>query len=200
MDKALIGYTGLIGKNLSEQTNFKYKFNTKNISLISKKKYDLIICAAAPGKMHVANQYPKDDKKKILSLIKNLNKIKTDKFVLISTIQVFKKLDSKNNENSKKFNNSITYGKNRRKLEIFCEKKFKNFLLIRLPSVYGNHLKKNFIYDLFNPVPMMLNDSRFKNILSKIPNKHKNYFKKYYLKKKKFVLFEEKTQKIKQER
>ena len=31
MKKALIGFSGLIGKNLKDQTNFQYKFNTNLI-------------------------------------------------------------------------------------------------------------------------------------------------------------------------
>ena len=97
MKKALIGFSGLIGKNLKDQTNFQYKFNTKNINSIQKQSFNIVVCAAAPGKMHIANQYPEEDKKKIQSLIKNLKKLKTDKFILISTIQVFEKLNNKNN-------------------------------------------------------------------------------------------------------
>lgn len=183
MKKALIGFSGLIGKNLKDQTNFQYKFNTKNINSIQKKTFNIVVCAAAPGKMHIANQYPEEDKKKIQSLIKNLKKLKTDKFILISTIQVFEKLNNKNNEYSKKFNNSITYGKNRRMLEVFCKKHFKDFLIIRLPSVFGKHLKKNFIFDLFNSLPMMLNNDRYQKILNKIPHEIKKNFQGNYRKK-----------------
>ena len=183
MKKALIGFSGLIGKNLKDQTNFQYKFNTKNINSIQKQTFNIVVCAAAPGKMHIANQYPEEDKRKIQSLIKNLKKLKTDKFILISTIQVFEKLNNKNNEYSKKYNNSITYGKNRRMLEVFCKKHFKDFLIIRLPSVFGKHLKKNFIFDLFNSLPMMLNNDRYQKILNKIPYEIKKNFKCNYRKK-----------------
>tara|TARA_Y100000590_G_scaffold447629_1_gene583123 strand:+ start:2516 stop:3448 length:933 start_codon:yes stop_codon:yes gene_type:complete len=183
MIKALIGYSGLIGKNLSDQTYFKYKFNSKNIHKIKSKEYDLVVCAGAPGKMHLANKFPKNDKIKINKLIYNLKKVKTKKFVLISTIQVFKNLRAKNSETSKNFNKKITYGKNRRMLEIFCEKKFKNLTIIRLPSVFGKFLKKNFIHDLFNPMPMMLNHQRFLKTIKKIPYKYKNIFKNFYRKK-----------------
>ncbi len=183
MKKALIGFSGLIGKNLLMQTNFDYKFNSKNINKIKKKKYDLVICAAAPGKMYLANKYPKQDKNKINKLINNLKKVETKKFVLISTIQVFKNIKAKNNEFSNQFNKKIAYGRHRRDLEIFCQKKFRNLIIVRLPSVFGPFLKKNFIFDLFNPIPMMLKKDKYNKILSHIPKIYRNNFKKYYDKK-----------------
>lgn len=137
---AIVGYTGLVGGNLYKQYKKNYKyidlFNSKNISKIKKKSlYKKIICAGLPAEKWKANKFPKKDKLNTLKLIKNLKKSKTEKFILISTIDV---------------NFKHTYGKNRMYLENFVKKNFKNYSVVRLPGVFGEGLKKNVIYDLIN--------------------------------------------------
>ena len=135
---ALIGYSGLIGSNFAsqiKQKNLKVDFfNSKNISKINtKKKYDLVFCAALPAAKWYANKYPKIDFKNTTSLIKKLNNINTKLFILISTIDVWFK---------------HPYGRNRLRLERYVCKKFNKKFIIRLPGVFGRGLKKNVIFDL----------------------------------------------------
>lgn len=193
-NNCLIGHTGTIGKNLNCQSYFRYKYNSKNFHKLKNKFFDLTICCAAPGSMTFANKYPDSDFKNIKKLIKNLKKIKTRKFVLISTIQVFSKLNDETNfENSKKLNNKLPYGKNRRFLEKFCEKFFSNFLIIRLPTVFGKFLKKNFLYDIKNPIPSFLFYEKFHEIKKKLPKSFKDLLIKVYRKKKNIYLLNRKT-------
>ncbi len=147
---ALIGYTGFIGSNLISYKKNIDKFNSKNINKIANNRYDIVICAGTSSKRWIANKYPKEDKKKILNLINNLKQIRTKKFILISTCEVFD--NSKvSNENTKIFKKGKDYySKNRILLENFCKKKFKNIHIIRLPIVYGTNFSKNFIFDLLN--------------------------------------------------
>ena len=160
---AIVGYTGLVGGNLYKQYKKNYKhidlFNSKNISKIKKKSiYKKIICAGLPAEKWKANKFPKKDKLNTLKLIKNLKKSKTEKFILISTIDV---------------NFKHTYGKNRMYLENFVKKNFKNYSVVRLPGVFGQGLKKNIIYDLIN-----------KNQLEKIYyNDHYQWYDLSFLKK-----------------
>lgn len=137
---AIIGYTGLIGDNLLDQykKNF-YRidlFNSKNINKLNKKnEYDIVFCAALPATKWLANKSPIKDKKNTEKLIKSLKKVITKKFLLISTIDV---------------NYRHPYGFNRKTLEKFVKKNFKNNYILRLPGVFGKGLKKNIIYDLLN--------------------------------------------------
>jgi|TARA_B100001093_G_scaffold165404_1_gene157817 nucleoside-diphosphate-sugar epimerase len=146
--KTIIGSTGFVGKSLINQTYFNYKYNSKNINEISKIKHDLVVCAAAPGVKWYANKNPIEDKKKINLLIKNLKKITCNKFILISTVDVFHNPILVNEKSLISTDNLETYGYNRYKLEQFIKKFFKNFLIIRLPGLVGKKLKKNLIYDL----------------------------------------------------
>ena len=137
---AIIGWTGLIGGNLLDQYKKKFDiidlFNSKNINKINKKiKYDVVFCAALPATKWLANKAPLKDKKNTQKLIKNIRKINTKKFLLISTIDV---------------NFKHAYGQNRKILEKFVKKKFSNSYILRLPGVFGKGLKKNIIYDLLN--------------------------------------------------
>jgi len=147
---ALIGYTGFIGSNL---LNFKkkiIKYNSKNINKIRNKKFDIVICAGTASKIWLAKKKPLEDKRKIKNLIDNLQTIRTKKFVLISTSEVYgrKKTCLETTKNLENMNTN--YGLNRLMLENFVEKKFENNFILRLPIVYGNNFSKNCIYDLIN--------------------------------------------------
>jgi hypothetical protein len=142
----LIGYTGLVGSNLLKQGEFNFLFNSKNISELSG-DFDLVVCCAAPAKKWYANQNPKEDENIINGLIKNLSKITTKKFILISTIDVYKSTNGCD-ESCDLYEDNFAYGKNRRKLEVFVENNFENFLIVRLPALFGEGLKKNILYDL----------------------------------------------------
>jgi hypothetical protein len=134
--KGLIGHTGFIGSILkSNLKNYKL-FNSKNINSIRKKNFKEIICAGLPASKWKANKNPNKDTVNLNYLMRNLVSIKSDLFILISTIDVH--------------NDRETYGKNRKKLEIFIKKKFSDYLIIRLPAVFGKGIKKNILYDLLN--------------------------------------------------
>lgn len=134
--KGLIGHTGFIGSILkSNLKNYKL-FNSKNINSIRKKNFKEIICVGLPASKWKANKNPNKDTVNLNYLMRNLVSIKSDLFILISTIDVH--------------NDRETYGKNRKKLEIFIKKKFSDYLIIRLPAVFGKGIKKNILYDLLN--------------------------------------------------
>jgi hypothetical protein len=51
-------------------------------------------------------------------------------------------------------------------LELFCADHFQDCLIVRLPALFGEGLKKNFLFDLMNPVPSMLPLSRFETFVT----------------------------------
>jgi nucleoside-diphosphate-sugar epimerase len=150
---ALIGHTGFIGSNLKQEKKFNFKkfYNSKNIDKIINKDFNLVLCAGTYSKIWIANKKPKNDLKSIKRLIKNLEQINCRIFILISTIEVYGK-KSRKNEKSKIFlsKKKSPYINNRIYLENFIKKKFSNYLIIRLPIIYGKNFKKNCIYDLLN--------------------------------------------------
>ena len=92
----IIGYTGLIGKILFKDLNYErkfllYKYNSKNIEKINNKNFDKIYCAGLPAEKWKANKFPLKDKQNIEKLSKILKSTNCKKFILISTIDVYKK-------------------------------------------------------------------------------------------------------------
>jgi sugar phosphate isomerase/epimerase len=161
---ALIGNTGFIGKNISYSIDFSEYYNSKNIKDIINKKFKLIICCGISARKYFANQFPDEDLLQIKILIDCLNTIECDRFILISTIDVYPEINNRANEDTildiNEENNS--YGKNRLYMENFVKSKFKNYNIIRLPGVFGFGLKKNIIYDLiFNKHPKIDIESQY---------------------------------------
>ena len=156
-EDALIGHTGFVGSNLAQQHNFPNQYNTRNIMDAVGQYFHTVVCAAAPGSMIEANRSPEADKAQIDALCQSLERIKCKRFVLISSIAVLHRFDGQDIEGAETFQSEVAYGQNRRALEEFCEHTFERSLILRLPALYGQGLKKNFLFDLLNPVPTMLN-------------------------------------------
>lgn len=163
---ALIGYTGFVGSHLARQHCFNGLFNSSNISAIGSAVFDTVVCAAAPGSMFEANMLPDVDRKKVDALIKKLKTIRTKQFVLISSIAVLENAAGNDDENTSAFQSQISYGKHRRMLEVFCQNHFDSCLVIRLPALFGKGLRKNFIFDMFNPLPTLLPTDKLTHLRS----------------------------------
>lgn len=150
MTKALIGYSGFVGSNILNQNKFKYVYNSSNIGEIENKTFDLIVCAGLPAEKWKANSEPQKDLDNVLKLIKTLSKVKTKKFVLISTIDVYPNIQMITEDYKINKDDLQPYGSNRLLLEEYIKRNFASYTIIRLPGLFGNGLKKNFVYDLLN--------------------------------------------------
>ena len=150
---ALIGYTGFVGSNILAQHPFDWLYNSKNIEDIQNKNFDLAVCAAAPGTKWVANKNPRQDLAAIEKLINNLKSVKCNKFVLISTIDVYSPVNGVDEDTVIDKKNLQPYAKHRRALEEFVEENFES-VIIRLPGIFGNGLKKNVIFNLIHNSPI----------------------------------------------
>ena len=149
-NKCLVGYTGYVGTTLLTQTHFDDLYNSSNIETIQNKEYDLVICAAAPAVKWKANQSPQEDLDNIKRLILSLKKVRAEKFVLISTVDVYMNPIDVNEASEIDPEATEPYGRHRYYLEQFVRGNFANHLIIRLPGLFGKGLKKNFIYDLIH--------------------------------------------------
>lgn len=151
MNSALIGHTGFVGSNLANQMNFNGLYNSGNIEEIYGKAFDLVVCAAAPGRKWYANENPVEDKVAISRLINAIRSIKAKRFVLISTVDVYA-VPREVDENSIPTDEGLSlYGLHRLLLEdsvwnIFDE----DLTILRLPGLFGPGLKKNVLFDLVN--------------------------------------------------
>ena len=172
--KILVGYTGFVGSNLNEQIKFDGLFNSKNITEAYGLQPDILYYAGVPAQKFIANSNPEADEEVIQNAIHNIEMINPKKIVLISTIDIYENpVDI--NEKDEVVVSKEAYGKNRYYLEEWVRDHFTDYLIVRLPALYGNNLKKNFIYDLVNYIPKLLSESKFQE-LSEIDHKLNDYY------------------------
>ena len=150
MTKALIGCSGFVGSTLLRQAHFSALFRSTNIHEIDNREFDVVVCAGAPAQKWIANREPEDDRKKIESLISHLRTIECKKFILISTVDVFKAPIGVDESTPVDESGLHAYGLHRRLLENFVEQHFPASLIIRLPGLVGPGLRKNVIFDFLN--------------------------------------------------
>lgn len=149
MSRAIIGYTGFVGSNLTRQSQFYEFYNSKNIEYIAGKEYDLLVCAGAPAVKWLANKEPEQDRDSLDRLQQNLERVSVHKFVLISTVDVYPSPMDVDETTPIDDTNLHPYGKHRLDLEKFVRDRF-DAVVIRLPALFGQGLKKNIIYDFLH--------------------------------------------------
>eukprot|EP01100_Stratorugosa_tubuloviscum_P001416 TRINITY_DN1317_c0_g3_i1.p1 TRINITY_DN1317_c0_g3~~TRINITY_DN1317_c0_g3_i1.p1 ORF type:complete len:275 (-),score=115.56 TRINITY_DN1317_c0_g3_i1:29-853(-) len=151
---ALVGFSGFVGQNLLNQSTFQHFYNSKNIEEIKNKQFDIVVASCCPAQKWLANKEPEKDHQIIQGLINIFETVEVTKlFICISTIDVYKQslnLDE-DYDCSIDAENHHAYGRNRLYFENFVERKYNGkYLIVRLPALFGNFLKKNYIYDLLN--------------------------------------------------
>jgi hypothetical protein len=52
-------------------------------------------------------------------------------------------------------------------LKKWVEENYNEHLIVRLPAIYGENLKKNFIYDYINYIPAMLTEEKYSELSKK---------------------------------
>lgn len=164
--KGLIGHTGFVGGALLRQTHFDACYNSANIAEITGARFGTLVCAAAPGSMLEANRAPDRDRAAIDRLIERLDRAAAERFVLISSIAVLADFAGGDDEGTEAFQHDLAYGRHRRALEAFVEDRFPGSLVVRLPALFGAGLRKNFLFDLMNPVPSMLTEAKHAALLT----------------------------------
>lgn len=148
--RALIGYTGFVGANLQQQSDYDCLYNSKNIDEMRGQHYDEVVCAGVSAVKWKANKDPEGDWQGIRNLLDVLESVQADRFTLISTIDVYADpagYDESFDCHSKK---NHAYGTHRLAVEDFCNEHFENNFVVRLPGLFGAGLKKNIIFDLLH--------------------------------------------------
>lgn len=165
--KFLVGFSGFVGSNLMIQTDFEGLFNSKNIKEAYGKNPDILVYSGVPATKFLANENEKKDFNQIEMAIKNIQYINPKKLILISTIDVYSNLIDVNEDSFINKDILQPYGKNRYYLEEWVRKNIKDYIIIRLPALYGINLKKNFIFDLIKVVPSLLRSNKYKELANK---------------------------------
>ena len=161
-NNALIGFSGFVGSTLLKQLVFSSLslYRSTNIQEIDSQEFNFVLCAGAPAQKWIANKCPDEDKKNILSLIHHLKTIKCDTFVLISTVDVFKRPIGVDEATLVDEEGLHAYGFHRRLLEKFVQDHFSKHLIVRIPGLVGPGLRKNVIFDFLNGNNLLSIESR----------------------------------------
>jgi nucleoside-diphosphate-sugar epimerase len=148
--KLLVGNTGLIGTTLKDSLVFDREYNRRNFERFYSEMDDVYL-SCLPATKWLINQNPIEDYYNMMSIFNILKQFSYRKIVLFSTIDVYSHSPLKSNEKILPNYGELCYGSNRLIFEsliktLECE----SLTILRLPGVYGKHIKKNVIYDLLN--------------------------------------------------
>jgi dTDP-4-dehydrorhamnose reductase len=150
VSSALIGSTGFVGGNLLRQTHFDDLYHSANIDQIAGKSYARLVCSGAPSLKWKANKEPEADRKTIQRLIAALGRVEADEVTLISTIDVYDHPIGVDEDSVVRPEKMMPYGLHRYELEQAVTARFPNTLVVRLPNLFGDGLKKNPVFDLLH--------------------------------------------------
>ena len=162
----LVGHTGFVGNNLYRYGSFELGVNSGSVREAYGTKPDLCVYAGLRAEKYLANQQPEKDWQMIEQEKENIRMIKPQKLVLISTIDVFKSPLAVYEDSAIDMDGLQPYGYNRRVLENWVRENYPEALIVRLPGLFGEGIKKNFIYDIINVIPFMLSETKMGELSS----------------------------------
>lgn len=163
---SLVGYTGFVGSNILENSNGQITglYNSKNVEEAYGTNPDVLIYSGLRAEKYLANSAPDKDMQLIIEAQNNIKKICPGKLVLISTIDVFKNPIDVDENSIIDTDNLHPYGYNRYLLENWVRENYEDYLIVRLPGLFGKGIKKNFIYDYINVIPFMLKTDKMSEL------------------------------------
>jgi hypothetical protein len=147
---ALIGRTGFVGQSLLRHREFGSSYRSTDIEQIEGRRFNRIVCAGVTAVKWWANANAEADLAGIKRLMSHLERVETDRFVLISTIDVYAAPIGVDENEAVPAPGLHPYGLHRALLEAWVRVRFPRHHIIRLPALFGPGLKKNAIYDLLN--------------------------------------------------
>jgi nucleoside-diphosphate-sugar epimerase len=150
MSTALIGHSGFVGSNLLAKRPYDFLYRSTDIDSIRGKTFEHVVCAGVQAMKWWANANPEDDEAGIERLLAPLSEIKTERFTLISTIDVYQAPRGVDEDSSIEKEGHHAYGLHRLKVEERIRELFPNTVILRLPGLFGPGLKKNVIFDMMH--------------------------------------------------
>lgn len=164
---ALVGYTGFVGSNLCAKGDFDAVYNSRNIGDAYGTRPDLLIYAGLRAEKYLANHEPEKDLQQIHQAQENIERIAPHRLVLISTIDVIRTPKGVDETMPIEEDGLQAYGLHRLYLEQWARSYDENALIIRLPALFGQNIKKNFIYDYIHVIPTMLTEAKMEDLTEK---------------------------------
>ena len=169
-DYIILGGDGFLGSEIVNYLLNKKKnvlsINSKNYKFLKGSTTKILINANGNTFRFKANKNPSwDFKKSFLSVTKSINDFRFEKYIYISSVDVY---DNKNNSNKNSENSFINpsnldyYAYHKWLSERYIEKYTSSYLIFRLGTLIGPNMKKGPFYDILN------NKSLFMSLNSKL--------------------------------
>ena len=171
----LVGSTGFVGANLLAKHPFDKALHSTDIAQAFGGNIGLVVYAGVPAAMFLANSDPAADLAVMQAARENLRRINAKKTVLISSIAVYADSRGKTEADDPAGEGLAPYGANRLQLEKWVREDYPDALIVRLPALYGVHLKKNFLYDLHTITPAMLREEKYRELAARCELVEKGY-------------------------
>ena len=160
----LVGHTGFVGNNLYRYGCFDMGVNSGSVREAYGTRPELCVYAGLRAEKYLANQQPEKDRQIIEQAKENMRMIEPKKLVLISTIDVFKNPLAVDEASALDIEGVQPYGYNRSLLENWVRENYPEALIVRLPGLFGEGIKKNFIFDIINVIPFMLSEAKMSEL------------------------------------
>lgn len=148
--RAVVGHTGFVGSTLMRQSGIRHGFNSSNVDELSMDNWSLLLVAAAPAVKWYANQHPDEDRQNLERLADRIARTRAERLVLISTVDVYPEPVDVDEQTVIDAADHHAYGRNRLWLEKQVRSAHPGALVVRLPALFGEGLKKNFVRDMLD--------------------------------------------------
>lgn len=160
----LVGHTGFVGSNLYQYGRFHKGYNSKNIGEAYGSQPELLVYAGLRAEKYLANTYPEKDAELIRQAQENIMQIRPQKLVFISSIDVLSNNEHANEDVWIDTDALEPYGYNRYMMEKWVRNAYPDAVIIRLPALFGQNIKKNFIYDYLKKIPYMIKKEKMQEL------------------------------------
>ncbi len=144
---ALIGHTGFVGSTLARAAAYAGLYNSRNIGDIAGKSFGAVVCAGVSAVKWLANKEPEADWAGIERLMRPLESVRCERFVLVSTVDVYASPLGVTEDDAPP-ETGQPYGLHRLRLERWIAERFPVHHVVRLPALFGDGLRKNALFDL----------------------------------------------------
>ncbi|MBQ7284184.1 MAG: NAD(P)-dependent oxidoreductase, partial [Oscillospiraceae bacterium] len=95
---SIVGYSGFVGSNLCASFDFDGKYDINNIKDAFGTNPDVLFYSGVPAQKFIANKFPQQDFETVQEALDNMKKINPKKVVLISSVDVYKAPNGKDED------------------------------------------------------------------------------------------------------
>jgi nucleoside-diphosphate-sugar epimerase len=148
MSAALVGHSGFVGRNLQRQRAWDACFDRANVDAIRGRSFERIVCAGLPADRWQANGNPGGDRSNMLALAGALAQARAERFVLLSTIDVYPVPVGVDESTPFEPGGGQAYAEHRLEFERIVAGLFPRCHVLRLPATFGPGARRNLLVDL----------------------------------------------------